>query len=77
MSWIDTLKFDEKGLLPAIVQDIDTNRVLMVAYVNKESMQMTLDTKKATFFSRSRLKCGSRAEHSGHFMLHTEIYVGL
>ena len=63
MSWIDTLKFDEKGLLPAIVQDIDTNRVLMVAYVNKESMQMTLDTKKATFFSRSRQKLWVKGEH--------------
>ena len=75
MSWIDTLKFDEKGLLPAVVQDVDTNRVLMVAYVNKESLQMTLETKKATFFSRSRQKLWVKGEHSGHFMYIQNIYV--
>ncbi|HIV03455.1 MAG TPA: bifunctional phosphoribosyl-AMP cyclohydrolase/phosphoribosyl-ATP diphosphatase HisIE [Candidatus Aphodoplasma excrementigallinarum] len=75
MSWIDTLKFDEKGLLPAVVQDVDTNRVLMVAYVNKESLQMTLETKKATFFSRSRQKLWVKGEHSGHFMYIQSIYV--
>ncbi len=51
----------KKGFLPAIVQDIDTNRVLMVAYVNKESLQMTLDTKKSDVFPAAGRNCGSRA----------------
>ncbi len=75
MSFIDEIKFDEKGLVPCIVQDINTNRVLMVAYMNKESLQMTLETKKATFYSRSRQCLWLKGEHSGHFMNVKEMYV--
>lgn len=75
MSFVDEVKFDEKGLVPAVVQDIDTNRVLMVAYMNKKSLEMTLKSKKATFFSRSRQKLWVKGEHSGHFMNVKEIYV--
>ena len=49
MSYLEKLKFNEDGLIPAVVQDYDTNRVLMVAYMNEESLKMTLETKKATF----------------------------
>ena len=66
MSWIDTLKFDEKGLLPAVVQDVDTNRVLMVAYVNKESLQKTLETGYTWFYSRSRQELWNKGATSGH-----------
>ena len=67
MSFIDELKFDEKGLIPAVVQDADTNRVLMVAYMNSETIKMTLDTGKCTYFSRSRQKVWVKGETSGHF----------
>ena len=50
------LKYDEKGLIPAIVQDSETKEVLMMAYMNRESLLMTVKTRKATYWSRSRKK---------------------
>lgn len=74
MNWIDQLKFDEHGLIPAIIQDINTNEVLMVAYMNKESLKMTLDSGKATFWSRSRNKLWTKGETSGNFLYIKELY---
>ena len=51
---IETLKFDENGLIPAVVQDFLTGEVLMVAYMNRESLEMTLRDKLMTYWSRSR-----------------------
>lgn len=51
---INTIKYDSKGLVPAIAQDINTREVLMLAYMNKESLEQTLETGKATYYSRSR-----------------------
>lgn len=51
---INSLKFDAQGLIPAIVQDAFTNKVLMLAYMNKESLQISLDTGFTCFYSRSR-----------------------
>ena len=65
-SWIDEVKFDEKGLLPAIVQDAKTDKLLMVAYMNKEALEKTLSTQKAHFYSRSRRKLWMKGETSGH-----------
>lgn len=53
-SFFETVKFDEKGLVPAIVQDHETGKVLMMAWMNRESLQMTLEKKKACYWSRSR-----------------------
>lgn len=75
MSFVDEVKFDEKGLVPCVVQDINTNRVLMVAYMNRQSLEMTLQSKKATFYSRSRQCLWVKGEHSGHFMNVKEMYV--
>lgn len=61
------LKFDEKGLIPAIVQEESTNEVLMLAYMNKEAFEKTVETKKAHYFSRSRKKLWIKGETSGHF----------
>ncbi|XKI13297.1 bifunctional phosphoribosyl-AMP cyclohydrolase/phosphoribosyl-ATP diphosphatase HisIE [Sporosarcina sp. ANT_H38] len=63
---IDTLKFDENGLIPAIVQDDRTGNVLMLAYMNKESLQMTIDTKETWFFSRSRQELWNKGATSGN-----------
>ncbi len=65
---IDELKYDQNGLIPAIVQDYRTGKVLILAYMNKESLQKSLDTGKATFFSRSRQKLWTKGETSGNFM---------
>lgn len=64
---LESLKFDEKGLIPAIVQDYRDNEVLMMAYMNKESLGKTLETGKATYFSRSRNSLWLKGETSGHF----------
>ena len=55
-------------LLPAIIQDVDTKNVLMLGYMNKEAFDKTLQTKKVTFFSRSRKKLWTKGEESGHFL---------
>lgn len=67
------MKFDEKGLIPAIAQDYKTGEVLMQAYMNEESLKQTIETKKATYFSRSRNKIWVKGEESGHFQYVKEI----
>lgn len=64
---ISQLKFDEKGLIPAITQDYKTDEVLMMAYMNAESLEKTLETGKVHYFSRSRQKLWLKGETSGHF----------
>lgn len=68
-AWLDTIKFDEKGLIPAIAQDHATGRILMVAWMNRESLQLTADTMQAVYFSRSRQKLWHKGESSGHFQI--------
>ena len=63
---MDGLKWDEKGLMPAAVQDANTREVLMVAYMNNEAFDLTIKTKKAHFYSRSRQKLWLKGESSGH-----------
>lgn len=61
------MKVNEAGLIPVVVQDYKTGEVLMVAYANEEALQMTVDTGKMTYFSRSRNKLWCKGETSGHF----------
>ncbi len=63
---LDSLKYDAAGLITAVVQDRLTGEVRMVAWMNEEALQRTLETKKATFFSRSRQKLWVKGETSGH-----------
>jgi phosphoribosyl-ATP pyrophosphohydrolase/phosphoribosyl-AMP cyclohydrolase len=66
---INTIKFDtQTGLVPAIIQDIDTKQVLMLGYMNKESLGLTLETKKVTFYSRSRQEIWVKGETSGNYL---------
>lgn len=65
---IENLKFDERGLIPAIIQDADTRVVLMMGYMNRESLDQTLKAGKVCFFSRSRQKLWTKGEESGHFL---------
>ncbi|MGM7634482.1 bifunctional phosphoribosyl-AMP cyclohydrolase/phosphoribosyl-ATP diphosphatase HisIE [Bacillus sp. Hm123] len=63
---IDDLQFDEKGLIPAVVQDAATYEVLTLAYMNKESLQKTIESGETWFFSRSRQELWHKGETSGH-----------
>jgi phosphoribosyl-ATP pyrophosphohydrolase/phosphoribosyl-AMP cyclohydrolase len=67
------LKFDEKGLIPAIIQDARSGEVLMLGYMNWESLQKTLETGQAWFFSRSRRKLWHKGETSGNYINVCEI----
>jgi phosphoribosyl-AMP cyclohydrolase len=67
MSFYDQLKFDEKtGLIPAIIQEQKTGRVLMMAWMNRASLESTVQTGKTHFWSRSRQKFWMKGESSGH-----------
>lgn len=63
---IDRLKFDEKGLIPAIVQDYYTKEVLTVAYMNREALEITVKEGRTCFYSRSRRKLWRKGETSGN-----------
>jgi phosphoribosyl-AMP cyclohydrolase len=63
------------GLIPAIVQDAETKEILMMAYMNNESWKATLQTGKATYWSRSRQKLWLKGEESGHFQLIKDIFI--
>ncbi len=63
---MDDLKWDEKGLIPAVVQDVSSKDVLMVAYMNREALELTIKTKKACYYSRSRQQLWLKGETSGH-----------
>lgn len=63
---LDSLKFDENGLIPAIIQDDTSGEVLMMAWMNRDSLQKTIETQKTHFFSRSRGKLWLKGESSGH-----------
>ena len=63
---IPELKYDKKGLIPAIIQDVQNGDILMMAYMNEKSLQMTLETGFTHFWSRSRQKYWKKGETSGH-----------
>ena len=66
MSFYDKLKFNEDGLVPAIIQEAGTGRVLMMAWMNRASIESTIKTGKTHFWSRSRKKFWMKGEESGH-----------
>ena len=70
-----TPKFDSNGLITAISQDARTGQVLMVAYMNKEALDLTIKTGNAVFFSRSRKKLWKKGEESGHLQKVQQILV--
>jgi len=74
MSIIDTLKFDENGLIAAIIQDHKNNDVLMFAFMNREAVEKTLKGPYVTFWSRSRKKLWVKGEESGHTQEVKEVF---
>ena len=72
---LENLKFDASGLIPAVVQDADTNQVLMLAYMNAEFFQITLETKETDFWSRSRQELWHKGATSGNTQQVIEVKV--
>jgi phosphoribosyl-ATP pyrophosphohydrolase/phosphoribosyl-AMP cyclohydrolase len=72
---IEQIKFDERGLVPVVVQDFNTRQVLTLAYMNAESLRRTVETKETWFFSRSRAALWHKGETSGHTQRVTDILV--
>ncbi|CAM5195617.1 Phosphoribosyl-AMP cyclohydrolase OS=Castellaniella defragrans (strain DSM / CCUG 39792 / 65Phen)OX=1437824 GN=hisI PE=3 SV=1 [Castellaniella denitrificans] len=64
--WLDALRFDDQGLIPAIAQDAQTGTVLMMAWMNAEAVRETVRTGRAVYFSRSRARLWRKGEESGH-----------
>ena len=75
MSILDKVKFDDNGLIPAVVQDYKNGDVLMVAYMNRESLEKTLAVGKTCFWSRSRQKFWIKGESSGHTQEVKEVFI--
>lgn len=67
MTEIDQLKFDEKGLIPAVIVEAGTHELLMVAYMNRESLKISMETGKTCFWSRSRQELWTKGETSGNY----------
>ena len=73
MNWLDEIRWDDKGLAPAIAQDEKTGRILMVAWMNRESLAQTAEKGEAVYWSRSRNKLWHKGEESGHVQKVKEI----
>lgn len=65
--WLDALKWDEQGMIPAIAQDATTGRVVMFAFMNRESLQETVNSGNAVYWSRSRKRLWRKGEESGYY----------
>ena len=66
MSYLEDIKWDNDGLLPAIAQDAETGRILMMAWMNREALELTVNENRAIYWSRSRQKLWRKGEESGH-----------
>ncbi|MDD1510162.1 phosphoribosyl-AMP cyclohydrolase [Pseudomonas sp. CNPSo 3701] len=64
--WLDAIKWDDNGLIPAIAQDYQTGRILMMAWMNREALELTASEQRAIYWSRSRGKLWRKGEESGH-----------
>ncbi len=73
LSWLEMIKWDEKGLIPAIAQEANTGKLLMVAWMNRESLKLTVEERRAIYWSRSRKKLWRKGEESGHVQIIKEI----
>lgn len=73
MNWLSEIRWDDRGLAPAIAQDAATGRILMVAWMNRESLELTAAKGEAVYWSRSRNKLWHKGEESGHVQTVREI----
>jgi len=74
-SWVNELKWDDDGLIPAIAQELDSGRVLCMAWMNRKALLLTVKEQRAIYWSRSRKKLWRKGEESGHIQLVHEIRI--
>ena len=74
-AWLSAIKWNEAGLIPAIVQDAQSGHVLMLAFMNADSLKRTLELRQAVFWSRSRAKLWRKGETSGNTLALKEIRI--
>jgi len=74
MSAIETIQFNESGMVPAIAQDFETGEILMMAWMNKEALALSIEQQRAVYYSRSRQKLWFKGEESGHVQEIVDIY---
>ena len=74
MSVIETIQFNEAGMVPAIAQDYKTGEILMMAWMNKEALALSIEQQRAVYYSRSRQKLWFKGEESGHVQEIVDIY---
>jgi phosphoribosyl-AMP cyclohydrolase len=72
-SWLDEIKWDKDGLVPAIAQETGTGKILMMAWMNRESLELTVKEGRAIYWSRSRGKLWRKGEESGHVQMIKDI----
>jgi len=72
---LDAVRFDDRGLITAVVQDVHTGAVLMVAYMNAETLKQTLQTGRMTYWSRSRGRVWVKGETSGHVQWVRRVFI--
>ena len=75
MNWLDEVKWTEDGLVPAIAQDAETGKIMMFAWMNRESLQQTVEKNEVVYYSRSRQQLWHKGESSGHTQLLKEIRI--
>jgi phosphoribosyl-AMP cyclohydrolase len=71
--WLDEIKWTDDGLIPAIAQEIETGKVLMMAWMNREALELTVKEGRAIYWSRSRNKLWRKGEESGHVQILKDI----
>ncbi len=75
MAVTERIAWDERGLVPVVVQDAERGEVLMLAYANREALEKTLETGLAHFWSRSRERLWCKGETSGHYLPVSEVWI--
>lgn len=73
-NWIENLKYDEKGLIPAIAQDYQDGTILMMAWMNRQAIELTVETREVHYWSRSRQELWHKGATSGHIQKLKQLY---
>ncbi len=74
-SWLNKINWSDDGLIPAIAQEVGSNKILMVAWMNREALKQTVEKGEAIYWSRSRKKLWHKGEESGHIQIVKDIHL--